>query len=69
MLDGEWNSTSNVSFTLVNRSLVHDGCPYHIETESILCKSMDWFLYDRDLRHERVNDWILEDYTSAQKGK
>ena len=21
----------------------------------LLCKSMDWFLYDRDLRHERVN--------------
>ena len=20
----------------------------------LLCKSMDWFLYDRDLRHERV---------------
>ena len=21
----------------------------------LLCKSMDWFLYDRVLRHERVN--------------
>ena len=21
----------------------------------MLCKSLDWFLYDRDLRHERVN--------------
>ena len=21
----------------------------------LLCKSMDWFLYDRDLHHERVN--------------
>ena len=21
----------------------------------MLCKSMDWFLYDRDFRHERVN--------------
>ena len=20
-----------------------------------LCKSVDWFLYDRDLRHERIN--------------
>ena len=22
----------------------------------MLCKSMDWFLYDRDLRDERIND-------------
>ena len=28
--------------------LFHDGNPYHI-------KSMEWFLYDRDLRYERVN--------------
>ena len=21
----------------------------------LLCKSMDWFLYDKNLRHERVN--------------
>ena len=25
----------------------------------LFCKSMDWFLYDRDLRHERVNDYLL----------
>ena len=25
----------------------------------LLCKSMDWFLYDRDLRHERVNWFFL----------
>ena len=29
--------------------LFHDGGRYHIET-----KSMDWFLYDDGLRHERV---------------
>ena len=34
--------------------LFHDEGPYHIETSSLLCKSMDWFLHDRDLRHERV---------------
>ena len=22
------------------------------------CKSMDWFLYDKDLRHERVKDYL-----------
>ena len=43
---------------LVNVGLFHDGGPYHIETwhQSIdlQIKSMDWILYDRDLRHERV---------------
>ena len=29
--------------------LFHDGVPYHIETSS-----MDWFLYDKDLCHERL---------------
>ena len=24
----------------------------------LLCKPMDWFLYDRDLRHERVNCFV-----------
>ena len=27
----------------------------------MLCKPMDWFLYDRDLRHERVKLQILEE--------
>ena len=30
----------------------NDGGPYLIETSLLI--SMDWFLYDRDLRHERV---------------
>ena len=25
------------------------------QKQDLLCKSMDWLLYDRDLRHERVN--------------
>ena len=25
------------------------------QSTDLLCKSMDWFLYDRNLRHERVN--------------
>ena len=28
---------------------------YRTQSTDLLCKSMDWFLYDRDLRHERVN--------------
>ena len=37
--------------------LFHDGDRYHIETSPLICsanKSMDWFLYDNGLRHERV---------------
>ena len=28
---------------------------YRNQFIDLLCKSMDWFLYDRDLRHEGVN--------------
>ena len=28
---------------------------YRNQSIDLLCKSMDWFLYDRTLRHERVN--------------
>ena len=27
---------------------------YRNQSIDLLCKSMDWFLYDKDLRHERV---------------
>ena len=30
-----------------------------MEFTDLICKSMDWFLYDKDLRYERVNYWIL----------
>ena len=29
--------------------------PYQLKTKDI---SMDWFLYDNDLRHERVNEFF-----------
>ena len=28
---------------------------YRNQSIDLQCKSMDWFLYDRDLRHEKVN--------------
>ena len=33
--------------------LFHDGSLYHIETSPLIW-SIDWFLYDRNIRHERV---------------
>ena len=35
------------------QELFHDGGLYHAENSSL--KSMDWFLYDRDLHHEIFN--------------
>ena len=41
--------------TLLQCNLVvfHDGGPYHKETSALICKSMDWFLNDRDLRNSK----------------
>ena len=35
--------------------LFQDGGRYHIKTSLLQNKSMEWFLYDNGLRHERVN--------------
>ena len=32
----------------------HNGGPYHIKNQSI-----DWFLYDRDLRHEKIEGKVI----------
>ena len=34
---------------------------YRNQSIELLCKSMDWFLYDNDPRHEKGN-WILKHY-------
>ena len=34
---------------------------YRNKSMYLLCKSIDWFLYDNGLRHERINS-VLEDY-------
>ena len=39
------------SITLVRKSIQLNGC----SNTKMRSKSMDWFLYDRDLRHEAVN--------------
>ena len=36
---------------------------YRIQSNDLLCKSIDWFLYDRDLRHERVKFSSSKPYT------
>ena len=44
-----------VIITIISSFLtLYDGTPYHIETSPLICKPMDWFLYDRYLRLERI---------------
>ena len=62
--NGRWNVLSVWQFCGTRYKLFHDGGPYHIETAplicaDLLCKSMDWFLYDRDLRHDGVSELNL----------
>ena len=45
--------------------LFHDGGPYHIETSPL--KSMGWFLYDRDLCHERVKQHLSNIWSSIHE--
>ena len=36
------------------------GClSYRNQSIDLFCTSMDWFLYDKDLRHERVNNVMV----------
>ena len=52
-----WSGCGKMRETVVTylQYLTHDGGPYHIETKDVQIKSMDWFLYHKDVRHERVN--------------
>ena len=55
MMTRIWETASTILANFIK--LVDDGGPYHIETSAkqiVQSKSMDWFLYDRDLRHKRV---------------
>ena len=36
-------------------SFATEGISYRNQSMDLKSKSVDWFLYDRDLRHERVN--------------
>ena len=43
-----------LKFKSLLRLTLHDGGPYHVEASPLQNKSMDWFLYDKDLLHENV---------------
>ena len=45
-------------YILYQNDFFHDGGPYHIENQytDLLCKSMDWFLLNKDLRHDKVTE-------------
>ena len=46
-----------MSDTTFNLKLFHDRVPYYIETSLMICRAnqLTGFLYDRILRHEKVN--------------
>ena len=44
-------------------SFMTESVSYKNQSIDLLFKSMDWFLYDRDLRHERVNWRVINDIT------
>ena len=46
-----WIHTSNKALTLSWRRFLS----YKNQSIDLLCKLMEWFLYDKDIRHERVN--------------
>ena len=47
-----WIHTSNKALTLsLRRSL-----PYRNQSIDLLCQLMNWFLYDKDIWHEKVRD-------------
>ena len=51
IISNNWLSLMWKDLTLSwRRSLSYRNHPI-----DLICKSVDWFLYDRDLRHERVN--------------
>ena len=47
------NTCARVSFLTLSRRMPFS---YRNQSFDLLCKSVDWFLYDSALRHERVNE-------------
>ena len=39
---------------------------YRNQSTDLLCKSVDWFLYDNGLRHERINGRFDDESKSAK---
>ena len=56
------NCCGNVALTLSWRRPLS----YRNHSIDLLCKSMDWFLYDNGLRHEKVNHVLAWEQFSSQ---
>ena len=58
-VEATMESTSGFNYGISGSQLLslsrQRSLSYRNQSINLLCKSMDWFLYDRDLRHERVN--------------
>ena len=49
-------STFHESYNLHIMSFMTEFLSYRNQSIGLLCKSMDWFAYDKDLRHEIVKE-------------
>ena len=65
-------TVTNLSFSECSRHLFsvealtlswRRSLSYRNQSIHLLCKSMDWFLYDRDLCHEIVKAWRLKEWS------
>ena len=43
---------------LLNSFMTEVKLSYRNQSIDLVCKSMDWFLYDKDLHHERVKNVV-----------
>ena len=50
-----WSDTGSIALKLLALSW-RRPLSYRNESTDLLCKSMDWFLYDSGLRHEKVKE-------------
>ena len=60
----EISSNSKLSPTVMVSALLTLSCQSSLshrnQSTDLLCKSMDWFLYDTDFPHERVTFYVTE---------
>ena len=45
-----------ISFRIINSFMMEIPLSYRIQSIDLQRKSMDWFLYDMDVRHESVKE-------------
>ena len=50
---------NNAEFSFFLNSFIRRPLSYRNQSIDLLCKSIDWFLYNRDLRHVIAEAWLI----------